>query len=182
MIKKIGITGAHSVGKTTLLNALRSEKVFKGYAICDEVTRTVRSYGVSINEQGGDTTQKLIMNEHIVNMFMNDRFITDRTALDGYVYSMYLLNNKSISIATFSYVERIYKKLWPMYDKVFFIEPEFDIVSDGVRSTDIKFRNDIANIFRNVIELEKLKVVLIRGSVRERVSTVITECLGDNNE
>ena len=40
---RIGITGAQSVGKTTLLNALRSEKLFDDYTICDEVTRRVKS-------------------------------------------------------------------------------------------------------------------------------------------
>ena len=36
---RIGITGAQSVGKTTLLNALRSEKLFSenNFVICDEV-------------------------------------------------------------------------------------------------------------------------------------------------
>ena len=79
---KIGITGAQSVGKTTLLNALRSEKLFKDYVICDEVTRRVKSYGLPINEEGTDITQRLIMNEHIVNVFMYGNMLTDRTALD----------------------------------------------------------------------------------------------------
>jgi len=79
---RIGITGAQSVGKTTLLNALRSEKLFKDYAICDEVTRRVKSYGLPINEGGTDTTQRLIMNEHIYNAFMHEDMLTDRTALD----------------------------------------------------------------------------------------------------
>ena len=47
---RIGITGAQSVGKTTLLNALRSEKLFDDYTICDEVTRRVKSYGLPIIE------------------------------------------------------------------------------------------------------------------------------------
>jgi hypothetical protein len=45
-----GISGAQSVGKTTLLNALRSEPTFKDYSICDEVTRRVKSYGLLIND------------------------------------------------------------------------------------------------------------------------------------
>ena len=78
---KIGISGAQSVGKTTLLNALRSEKKFKHYTICDEVTRRVKSYGLPINENGTDLTQQLIMQEHIVNAFMYTEFIADRTSM-----------------------------------------------------------------------------------------------------
>ena len=90
---KIGIAGAQSTGKTTLLNALRSEPCFKDFSICDEVTRRVKSYNLPINEQGGDITQKLIMHEHIVNVFMHDDMITDRTVLDGVVYTHYLCHN-----------------------------------------------------------------------------------------
>ena len=96
---RIGITGAQSVGKTTLLNALRSEKLFKDYVVCDEVTRRVKSYGLPINEEGTDITQRLIMNEHIVNVYMHDNMLTDRTALDGLVYSTYLYKQNKISIA-----------------------------------------------------------------------------------
>ena len=62
---RIAISGAQSVGKTTILNALRSEKIFKDYHVANEVTRRVQSYGLPINENGTDLTQRLIMQEHI---------------------------------------------------------------------------------------------------------------------
>ena len=74
---RIAISGAQSVGKTTLINALRSEKALKDYTFCTEVTRRVGSYGLPINEDGTDITQRLIMQEHIVNYFMNDNMICD---------------------------------------------------------------------------------------------------------
>jgi GTPase SAR1 family protein len=146
-IMKIGITGAQSVGKTTLLNALRSEKLFKDYVICDEVTRRVKSYGLPINEEGTDITQRLIMNEHIVNVFMYGNMLTDRTALDGLVYSAYLYNKNQISANTLKYVREVFNKVWHSYDYVFYIEPEFEIVDDGVRSINKQFRDEIAELF-----------------------------------
>ena len=109
---RIGITGAQSVGKTTLLNALRSEKLFKDYVICDEVTRRVKSYGLPINEEGTDVTQRLIMNEHIVNVFMHGNMLTDRTALDGLVYSTYLYKNNQIAVSTMKYAREVFHKVW----------------------------------------------------------------------
>jgi nicotinamide riboside kinase len=170
---RIGITGAQSVGKTTLLNALRSEKFFKDYAICDEVTRRVRSYGIPINEQGTSVTQRLIMNEHIVNIFMHEKMLTDRTALDGLVYTLYLHKKGNIDSKTLLYVEDVFKRLIKSYDHIFYIEPEFDIVDDGERSIDKEFRDEIVELFDSVMKRYKISTIKIKGSVRDRVNMVI---------
>lgn len=170
---RIGITGAQSVGKTTLLNALRSEKLFENYTVCDEVTRRVKSYGLPINEDGTDTTQILIMKEHIYNVFMHDYMITDRTSLDGLVYSRYLFKHDKISDKTMRLVNDIFSRTWDQYDHVFYIEPEFEIVDDGVRSTDSQFRDEIAKLFETVIEKRSLTMHRVKGTVRNRVSTII---------
>ena len=175
---KIGITGAQSVGKTTLLNALRSEKLFKDYVICDEVTRRVKSYGLPINEEGTDITQRLIMNEHIVNVFMYGNMLTDRTALDGLVYSTYLFKNNKINNTTMKYVKDVFNKVWHSYDYVFYIEPEFEIVDDGVRSINKQFRDEIADLFEATIEKEKLSMLIVKGSVRNRVNIIIDHLEG----
>lgn len=170
---RIGIAGAQSVGKTTLINALRSEPSLKQYHICHEVTRRVKSYGHGINEDGNDITQRLIMQEHIVNVFMHEDMITDRTALDGLVYSAYMHAFKKISDETYLYAEKVFEKLLPYYDIIFYIEPEFEIIDDGVRSTDKKFRSDVIKIFDEAIKIKAVKVHKISGSVRERVEQVL---------
>lgn len=170
---RIGITGAQSVGKTTLLNALRSEKLFADYTICDEVTRRVKSYGLPINEEGTDSTQRLIMNEHIVNVFMNKKMITDRTALDGLVYSNYLYKHAKINQPTLTYCTSVFEKVWEQYDHVFYIEPEFDIVDDGTRSMDSRFRDEIVDLFETTIEKKRLSMHRVAGSVRNRVNTIM---------
>lgn len=170
---RIGITGAQSVGKTTLLNALRSEKLLSNFQVCDEVTRRVKSYGIPINEAGTDVTQRLIMNEHIYNVTMFDNMITDRTALDGLVYTTYLHKKHKVSTDTLNHVYAVYRKIWPLYNYVFYIEPEFDIVNDGIRSVDISFRDEIDEIFKHIINKEKLSYVRVSGSVRNRVDTII---------
>lgn len=173
---RIGISGAQSVGKTTLLNALRSEKWFIDYTFCNEVTRRVQSYGLSINENGSDLTQRLIMQEHVVNVFMNDKMITDRTSLDGLVYTQYLVENKKANHYTYDQALKIFNKVQSRYDIQFYIRPEFEIQNDGVRSVDKFFRDRIVTIFDETIQLNNLPVVYLTGSVRERVQQVIDEC------
>ena len=169
---KIGISGAQSVGKTTLLSALRSETWFKNFTICNEVTRKVKNYGLDINENGTDLTQILIMQEHIVNLFMNRLMITDRTVLDGLVYSEYLHENDKISSQTFDYVKSIFIRCIRHYDLLFYIEPEFSLQNDGVRSINVKFRDRIVELFEKNIEKHKVNYYKIGGSVRERVNKV----------
>ena len=175
---KVGITGAQSVGKTTLLNALRSESLFKDFQICDEVTRRVKSYGVDINESGDDKTQKLIMNEHIYNVFMFDNMLTDRTALDGLVYTKYLYINGRVEKSTLDHVFKVFLKVMPHYNHIFYIAPEFDIVKDGVRSTDVKFRNDILDLFDQTITATGINVEYVGGSVRNRVEKIVSVIKG----
>ena len=170
---KIGLSGAQSVGKTTLLNALRSERDFKDFAICDEVTRRVKSYGLPINEDGSDVTQMLIMNEHIYNVFMFDNMLTDRTVLDGLVYSTYLHKHGKINDKTLSHVKKVFDRVWGEYTHVFYIEPEFEIQDDGTRSIDISFRDEIVESFNTAIAKRNLDVIKVRGSVRNRVDTII---------
>lgn len=174
---KIGLTGTHSVGKTTLLNALRSEPCFKNFAICDEVTRQVRALGLSINEAGSDNTQRIIMLKHIENIMLHDNMITDRTALDCLVYSRYLWKKGKLTDETFSIIHKLFLKLWSQYDLIFFIEPEFDLVADGVRSIDEDFRNDIHKEFTSTIaelKLYKDNLHYLKGSVVSRVQQVLT--------
>lgn len=175
---RIGICGAQSVGKTTLLNALRSEKILKDIRVRNEVTRRVASYGLPINEDGSDITQKLIMHEHMVNVFMYDSFITDRTALDGVVYTHYLHENGKISDETMTYVTNIFVKLKSCYDILFYIRPEFDIQNDGIRSVDTAFRDRIVVLFDQYVDTFRVPVIELSGSVRERLDQAIAHIKG----
>lgn len=170
---RIGITGAHSTGKTTLLNALRSEEAFKQYAICDEVTRQVLSYGLPINEKGNDITQRLIMNQHIVNLTLHEDMITDRTALDGLIYTTWLYNNNKVEKKTLDYAQQVFNAIWNKYDIIFYTPIEFDVEDDGVRSVDPKFRKEIGQLFADYVIASKHRyIVTLTGSVYNRLQTV----------
>ena len=171
---RIGISGAQGTGKTTLLNHLRLEDAFMDYDICDEVTRRVKSYGLPINENGNDITQRLIMQEHIVNVFMHPNMITDRTALDGFVYTQYLFKSGKVSAETLKYAQKVFERLIFKYDLLFYIEPQFNLEDDGVRSPSIMFRDRIVSYFDEVIIHYELPIIRLTGSVKERVNQVIT--------
>lgn len=171
---KIGFSGAQSVGKTTLLNALRKERMFENHEFRDEVTRWVGGLGLPINETGNDATQQLIAMRHIYNLRMYDNFVTDRTILDCYVYTRWLWSKQLVSDDTNRDVESIMDTIKLDYDHMFYIRPEFAIEDDGVRSADQKFQNEIVQLFEDAL-FEKFyddEYTILTGSVEERVTQV----------
>ena len=179
-------TGAQCTGKTTLLKHLYKENGDYPFVFIPEVTRLIRrEYNMPINEGGDDLTQMLIMTEHVRNVF-RDRAdyiirgvhqIFDRCALDGIVYSHYLLDKGKIDRATYDACDLIYKKLINKYDVIFYTSHEdVELVDDGERSVDKIFREDIIGLFDmymqyNIIE-DGPRIVRLEGSVEERLKTI----------
>ena len=176
-------TGAQSTGKTTLLNHLRKCNGDYPFEFVPEVTRLVmRDYEMPINENGGDLTQMLIMTEHVRNVYRNkaDHLIRgvhqifDRCALDGIVYSLWLQHNNKISRRCYDACDLIYEDLKDKYDVIFYTSPDdVKLVDDGERSVDVKFRSDIINTFNIFLDRGyDGKVVVLKGSVEERLKTI----------
>ena len=180
-------TGAQSTGKTTLLEHLKCKNLGNhSFEFIPEVTRLVRrEYEVPINEGGDDMTQMLIMTEHIRNIYKGRtdslvrgvNKILDRCALDGIVYTHYLLDKGMISRTTYEACELIYKKLRSEYDVIFYTSPkDVELVDDGERSIDKHFREDIIGLFDMYLQygiIEKgPRVVYLEGTVEERLETI----------
>ena len=171
----VSFTGAQSTGKTTLLNELKRWKELEDYVFIDEITRNVSKLGMNINEKGDDATQTAIMNAHIENLKKGDNLILDRCSLDGVVYTHYLYLHGKVSRDTFDYARQVFLETCLRYDKIFYLKPEFDIVDDGVRSSSVQFRDEIASIFERYIaefNLKKHNIVELSGSVEERLEAI----------
>jgi len=169
---KIAFTGAQSTGKTTLLNKLKHDPMFNlEFDFRDEITRRMQKKGLSINEGGNDITQLLIMNSHIKNTLI-DNVIMDRCALDGLIYTDWMYGKKKVEQWVIEYAENVFNLLIDRYDYIFYLAPEFDIEDDGVRSTDIDFRNEIVDLFDHYINLYKIPVIKLTGTVEQRLNKI----------
>lgn len=167
---RIGISGAQSVGKTTLINSLKNiitDIEFKG-----EITRTIQSLGFNINEAGTDSTQLEIMKYHL-KYLEADNCVYDRTVLDGLVYTEFLYNHNQVHKSTFLSAYTDYMNNINKYDILFYIKPEFDIEDDCQRSTNIEFRNEIVKLFNYYIEKDNIPVIILSGDVEARTADVI---------
>lgn len=175
---RISFSGAQSTGKSTLLQACK--EVYKDYKFVDEVTRYVRrTYDVKINEIGGTETQLYILAEHIKNHLRTDEnLILDRCILDGYVYTKYQVNQGKVSHSVLEAFNGVYTVLMDKLDYIFYTDPsDVKLVDDGERSVDYKFRDDIIEMFEDLITYKmspknREKIVRLKGSVEKRMQTI----------
>ena len=174
--KKYAISGAHSTGKTTLVNKLQETFSDKEYSFHVNMTRNAKMSGLKINESGTDETQISIINEHLRRLTVLGPSILDRCLLDGYVYTraLYEINPKNVDITIVEYAEDSLMKYIDRYEKIFFVRPEFDIVDDGTRSTDPVFYKKVCDLFEDSLDkIQPGKLVHLSGSVEERTKTIL---------
>lgn len=172
---RITFTGAHSTGKTTLLNILKKENYFKNFTFIDEITRKVKKQGLKINEEGDDLTQNTLIDCHL-QILKTKNCVTDRCILDVAVYTDYLFKHNKVSRETKQRADVCLSLNIDKYDKIFYLEPEFEIEDDKVRSINKEFRDEIVEIFHNYISNFKIPVIRLTGTIRERLNKIYEEC------
>lgn len=166
----IALSGAQCTGKTTLLNALRNDKAFQDrFMFIDEIVRTLQRKGFKINEAGTDETQLAVMHEHEINTQLEGDVLVDRCMLDCMAYTIWMWRHHKITRDTYHACYKGFMDYIMQYDVIFYLAPEFDIIPDGTRSTDDNFRNEVVEIFEELIKNFSLTVVRLTGTVEERL-------------
>jgi nicotinamide riboside kinase len=172
----ISFSGAQSSGKTTLLNKMQT--LYPEYAYVPEVTRLVkRLYGLSINEAGDDLTQLAIISQHLHNILLhrgkNHTVIMDRCSLDGVVYTQWLYDQGKVNLQTVMSANNVFRQTIELYDTIFYTNPrDVNIEDDGERSTDVKFREEIIELFDFYMKDFKHKIIVLNGTVEERLQQI----------
>ena len=170
---RISFTGAQSTGKTTLLNLCKER--YPNFIYVDEVTRRIkRDKGVEINNTADnyDKTQIEIIKDHLRNIKIDDKrnkVILDRCIYDGFFYTRYLYEQNKVSVEVYNYAYKIFRENRHKYDVIFYTDPvDVKLINDGVRSTDIDFRNRIIEFYNEYNIDFDANVVKISGTVSER--------------
>lgn len=182
---KACICGAHSQGKTTLVNALKKETFLTSechFSFRTNLTRGLKDLNIPINEGGTSLTQYLIMARHLEYVTTSGNWVLDRGALDGIAYTAYFYEKGQVKKEIYEAAVEIYSEIIKMYDKIFYIVPELGLEDDGIRSTGRDFFDGVVKQFEfynkhHSMPSDKFKFVM--GSVQERVDTVINEIKKD---
>jgi|TARA_B110000879_G_scaffold113694_1_gene151630 nicotinamide riboside kinase len=168
MIKRIALVGASSTGKTTVYELLKNK--LPKYEFVNESTRTVGSYGFPINEKGTDATQLAISCFHLEALLQPYNQVLDRCFMDVVVYTRFMDN---ASEETWKYINATWNRIKHEYTHYIYFPIEFDSVDDGVRSVNEKWRKDIDNEFKDVLEGVRQPYLTITGSPMQRVEQIL---------
>jgi nicotinamide riboside kinase len=166
---KIGLCGTMSVGKTTLVNALKELPEFKDYTFRTERSKYLKEMGIPLNTDSTLKGQCVFLAERASEL-MQENIITDRTIIDVMAFANASKSMDHIEKDDFS---TLAKQLIKEYDYIFYIDPAGVKMEDnGVRETDLEYRDLIDFTIRNTISNNKFRMKnfsILAGTVEERI-------------
>jgi GTPase SAR1 family protein len=170
---KIGLCGTMSVGKTTLVNALKKLDQFKDYNFATERSEYLMNLGIPLNTDSTLKGQTVFLAERCAEL-MRDNIITDRTILDVIAFTN---SAKSIDYKDKEIFEQYAVEFLREYDYIFYISPEgIGIEDNGVRETDEYYRDLIDFSITTLIKRYGHRInniEIIKGSTEERIEQIL---------
>ena len=169
---KIGLCGTMSVGKTTLVNALKKESEFKNYTFRTERSKYLNSMGIPLNTDSTLKGQLVFASERAAEL-MQENIITDRTIIDVMAFCEL---SKSMSKAEKNHINGVLWHLIKEYDIIFHIDDlSVPMEDNGVRETDKNYRLDIHQKISSILGMHRYmpgKVITISGTTKERINKI----------
>jgi len=161
-----------SVGKTTLVNALKELPEFKDYITRTERSKELMAMGIPLNTDSTLKGQTVFLAERAGEL-MIENIITDRTVIDVMAFTQ---ASKSINYVDKEDFINHAKNLISEYDHIFYVSPEgVEIENNGVRETDAEYRDLIDFIIKSTINRYNHRIKnlhRISGSTEERIKLI----------
>lgn len=165
----VAAVGTANTGKTTfkkdVIERFSADPSFEPFTTNEiDYRDKIRSEGLQINRNGNLRSQKIIFDtlaESVVAATMDPfvtNFISDRSVVDAYVYTRYLMEHNPDSGITEKDLVEMRSKMEHvvrLYDRLILFRMtdcrDIAVVDDRFRDTDLNFRTEIDRLFNDVI-------------------------------
>ncbi len=170
---KIGLCGTMSVGKTTLVNALKERPEFKDYMFRTERSKELMAQGIPLNTDSTLKGQTVFLAERTSEL-MCENIITDRTVVDVMAFARASKSMNYVDKEEFiNYAKRFIRE----YDYIFYVSPVgVEIEDNGIRETNVDYRDLIDFTISNLIDANKHRfksINTLSGSTEERIKQML---------
>ena len=169
---KIGFCGTVSVGKTTLVNALKELPEFKDYKFATERSKYLRDLGIPLNTDSTLKGQTIFLAERCSELIC-ENIITDRTIIDVMAFTSCA---KSVELGEKISFENYASQFIGEYDWIFYVSPAgVPIEDNNVRTTDSDYRSLIDGTIKYLYSsyLDKIKNFgVISGPTEDRIKQI----------
>ena len=158
-----------SVGKTTLVKALKKLPEFKDYHFRTERSKHLMSLGIPLNTDSTLKGQLVFASERAAEL-MQEKIITDRTVIDVMAFCDL---SKSMEDHEKFYLNATLYYLVDEYDVLFYVSPEgVEIEDNGVRETNAEYREAVDKKIKSIVGMYRRDAITIKGTVKERINQV----------
>ena len=170
---KIGLCGTMSVGKTTLVNALKELPEFKDYMFRTERSKELMAQGIPLNTDSTLKGQTVFLAERTGEL-MVENVITDRTVIDVMAFAR---ASKSINSPDKDLFEDYAKRFIKEYDYIFYVSPVgVEIEDNGIRETNVDYRDLIDYTISKILSEQKHRIKnlnTLSGSTEKRIEQML---------
>ena len=168
---KIGLCGTMSVGKTTLVKALKKEVKFKDYTFRTERSKYLSSLGIPLNTDSTFKGQLVFAAERSAEL-MQEKIITDRTIIDVMAFCAL---SEAMNIEEKNTLKNTLSHLIKEYNVIFYIDDlSIPIEDNGIRETDERYRVYIDDKIKELISEHNDQCIImnISGTTEDRVNQI----------
>ena len=159
----VGVIGTQNTGKSTFINDIIS--AFEGtlnefHTVGCDYREKIRKAGLQINRKGNLEAQKIILDTlieqmDIIKQMPDGNYITDRSPIDAYVYTVYLFRHNPELGITQNDIDEMFNKVKKSiegYDRIIYIDLDncgnVEVVDDTLRDTNLEYRAEIDSLFK----------------------------------
>lgn len=186
MTKRIALTGAHGVGKTTLAETAVQTLRAKGVAVSltPEVPRVICDLAKDpvFFRRGNNTALKqalLLYGQTQIEYQKSQQgssiLVCDRALLDHWAYTKHFFSEEFKNDGVLDLYEHFISDYCRSYNRLFYIPIEFPPLDDGTRESDEAFQRSIDEIILQFLSDNHLPYSTVTGSVEQRCQQIIGE-------